>query len=446
MTDRTCLRSGDGPGDGRRNAPRLGRQVADPVIARRAISRAVESVGQSIPVERCPRFDAQPGSLRKPVTPGRAGHRRVDVLDVAIEDRRLVLVHRAVGERRGDLQARREEDADADGRVRDDPRAALPGERGDREELRDARVPHLWLDDRELRARQAHPRLVHAVPFLARGHRQAAFRRDARERVDVLGRAGRLDEPGARRRDTAGHRQRLADRILPVQIDGEVRVRAQRLAQRGHFGGDALVRHRRRVLERAKAAIAPFGGERDALGERRLRQPGDVRGHLRHARSAGQRCERDARLLRREVPQRDVDGGERVAVVAAGRAAHAHEVVQVVVDRRRVARIVPLDDRDQHVAQDRERGPRRDDAVGLAPADRAVGGLGAHDHRHVRGRIDRAVAATYDVALAVDGLAGPEGTEIGDVPRQRDRVRFDRSNRGHRRTGVRRTRNPGSTA
>src|SRR3712207_8326635 len=78
------------------------------------------------------------------------------------------------------------------------------------------------------------------------------------------------------------------------------------------------------------------------------------------------------RALAEQVPDGDVDAREAVDVVSAEEAAHPHEVVEILVDHHRLARIAPDHDRAEHLVDDRLHGLGRNDAVGFAPTDLAA--------------------------------------------------------------------------
>src|SRR5207342_2418249 len=95
----------------------------------------------------------------------------------------------------------------------------------------------------------------------------------------------------------------------------------------------------RGVLERIEAAGSEVARERHLVGERRAGKSRDVRWNRVSAMTAQELRDRLADDLAEEIPKRNVDARDGVDVEAAEVSAHAHEVVQVFLDRDGVARI-----------------------------------------------------------------------------------------------------------
>ena len=347
-------------------------------------------------------------------------------------------MHGHVGQHRGRLQAGGEEQAGADGGVRHHPQVEGLGQAADLHELGHAGVRHLGLDDGHGAALEARQRLVDAVPLLAQRHRHARLRAHARLALQVLGGAGGLDEQRVVRGQALAERERLRGVELPVQVHHQPRLRAEGGAQRGHLLGDALVRDDGGELDGIVAARVQRLGHAHALGQR---GPGQARGIGRDARvppPAQQLRQRQAGQAAVQVPHGDVQRGQRVAPEPARAVAHAHEVVQVFMDDRGLARVAPEQLRAEHVGDDLGDGARGDDAVGLAPADAAVAGGDADDDRAVHRRVEGAVAGAHDVAARHGPVPGRGRAEVGHVTRQRDDVGVDGGDAGggHRLRGV----------
>ena len=205
-----------------------------------------------------------------------------------------------------------------------------------------------------------------------------------------------------------------------MQVDHQLHVGAQRLAQRAHLVDDALLRHGRRVLEGIETAGAEFMGQLHPLRQRGTRQARHIGRDGGHALATEQFDQRLAEQLAKQIPHRDVDAGDRIHVIAAEETAHAHQVVQVLLDHHGVARVAADDDRAQHVIDDAGDRVRRHDAVGLAPAHSAIVGRDLHQHRHVGGRVDGAVALADQVAALIDALSRPERTQVRHITRDGD--------------------------
>ena len=366
------------------------------------------------------RLDAQAGAFRQREETRLAAHRGCHILQVTVEHRMLVLVHRAVRQGRRGMQAGGLEDADADAGMRDHLDVKGIGHAADLHELADAGVPHLGLDDRHAAPLQARPHLEYGTPLFAQRQRHLDGRTDLRLAFDVFRLAGSLDKIRLVGGELVDQLDRLLRGELPVQVDHEFDVRAQTLAQHPHLAHDALLRHRCSVLERIKSTRTEFAGQFQPLVERGARQARHIDRDLRHALPAQQFDDRLANQLAEQVPHRDVHAGNGVDVIATEKATHPHQVIQVLLDYHGVARVAPHDDRPQHVVDDAGDGVRGDDAVGFAPAHRAIVGSDLYQHRHVAAGVDRAVALANQVTARVDRFTGPERPEVRGIARNRD--------------------------
>ena len=161
-------------------------------------------------------------------------------------------------------------------------------------------------------------------------------------------------------------------------------------------------------------------GQLHPLRKRGTRQARHIGRDGAHALATEQFDQRLAEQLAKQIPHRDVDAGDRIHVIAAEETAHAHQVVQVLLDHHGVARVAADDDRAQHVIDDAGDRVRRHDAVGLAPAHSAIVGRDLHQHRHVGGRVDGAVALADQVAALIDALSRPERTQVRHITRDGD--------------------------
>ena len=183
--------------------------------------------------------------------------------------------------------------------------------------------------------------LVHRAPLLAQRDRHARRRGDA---------APALRCPRARtapRRNTDGTAPARSISAIasaggefPVQVDHQLRVRPERFAQRAHLGVDAVVRDGRGVLERVEAARRELVARaRPCSASVAPGRPDTYAGIASVRWPPSSFDDGLADELAEQVPQRDVDAGDRVDVVAAEEAAHAHQVVEILLDHDDVARI-----------------------------------------------------------------------------------------------------------
>ncbi len=154
-----------------------------------------------------------------------------------------------------------------------------------------------------MRARlEARPVFEHRAPLLAERERPADGARHLRLALHVLGRAGRLGEVEIVLLQPADDADRFAGGELPVQVDAEVDVRADRLAQRRHLLHDAVVRHRGGELDGPEALAHPLHREVAALLQGRLGQSRDIGGQGVVAASAEQGADGQVRRLAEQVP------------------------------------------------------------------------------------------------------------------------------------------------
>ena len=304
------------------------------------------------------------------------------------------------------------------------------GHAGDLHELAYPGMAHFGLQDGHGAALHARAHLVHGAPLLAKSQRHTDGRADLGLTLDVLGLAGRLDKIRLPGRELVDQLDRLLRRELPVQVDHQLHVRPQRLAQCAHLVDDALLRHGRRVLEGVETAGAEFMGQLHPLRQRGARQARHIGRDAGHALATEQLDQRLAEQLAKQIPHRDVNAGDRIHVVAAKEATHTHQVVQVLLDHHGVARVAADDDRAQHVVDDAGDRVRRNDAVGLAPAHGAIVGRDLHQHRHVGGRVDGSVALADQVASLVNALSRPKRTQVRHVARDGDDEGLDATDQG----------------
>ena len=204
-----------------------------------------------------------------------------------------------------------------------------------------------------------------------------------------------------------------------MQVDHQGHVWTQRPAQRAHFIDDTL-RYHRGELDGAKPLRYQLLCERDALGQGRARQARCIGWNTGAARTPEQFHDRLAGHFSREIPQRDVDACDRVGVKAPPVPPDAHQGVEIVPDRWDVHGLASDKQWAQNVADDRDDGLRRDNPVGLAPADGAVARRDLDQHRAVDGRVDGPIAAANEVTALVDLLALAQRPQIWHVSRQRD--------------------------
>ena len=285
------------------------------------------------------RNHAVPGSVRHMIVPRGAAHRCRRERQVAIEYRVLVFVVRNVAQRRCGMQARR-----PGRRRRRSWRAASPARPShepprDGAKLRDARVPHLRLHDSDAR------RGPGAIPL----RRRCAIPRRRRWGRAMRSRPWRAPRcPPARtalRRIVAGRRPArsisasasLAScRQCRSTISSTSGPSASRNAcissttpSRAIGAAYLMARNPGARIRRASATRCEH---------RRARQSRHVGGNGARCRAAEPLAQRHAFEARSKIPQRDVDGRERIDVVAAGSAAHALQVVEILPDDRCIAR------------------------------------------------------------------------------------------------------------
>ena len=135
------------------------------------------------------------------------------------------------------------------------------------------------------------------------------------------------------------------------------------------------------------------------------------------ARTPEQVDDRSSRKLACEIPQRNVDTGNRVGEESAPVAAHTHQRVKLVPDRGDIDRFSSHEQRAQHIGNDRDHRLRGDDAIRLAPANRTVV-RGDLDYRGAIGvRIDRSIASANEIASLADVLVLAQGPEIRNLAR-----------------------------
>ena len=271
------------------------------------------------------------------------------------------------------MQAGGQKDAHADGGVRHDRDPAGLGQGGDAQELGRAGMPHLRLDDRRTAAFEAQLRIVDGTPLFAQGDRRPHGARHLRLRRHLLRGHRRFREPGVVRLQAADHPDRLRRLITPVQVDADPHRRPELPAQRGELGHRSPVGHGAGELHGVEPAGAPPARDGRALGQGGCRKARDVGGDRRPPPAAEQIRERAPAEPAGQVPERDVDGGQRVEVEAAGVSPDAHQGVQVIVDGGRVERVAPDDEFAEQIVDDRRRGSGRHQTVGLAPPLGACG-------------------------------------------------------------------------
>ena len=122
-------------------------------------------------------------------------------------------------------------------------------------------------------------------------------------------RAQRLLEPAdVERLERRSHVDRVVERPRLVGIDHQVDVVAQRAAHRGDVREIALAAETDLELERAKALVAARRGE---LGRTIGIEAARIDAHARR-RAAQQAPQRLLRAARLQIPQRDVDAGDRL--------------------------------------------------------------------------------------------------------------------------------------
>ena len=223
----------------------------------------------------------------------------------------------------------------------------------------------------------------------------------------LAGRFGEIEVVGFEPADEADG---LGGFELPVQIDHDVGLGAERLAQCRHFLDDALVGNGRGELDAAKALADPFDGKVAPFLERCARQARDIGRNGRVPAPAEQARYRHAEILAGEVPERDVE--RAVAHVVVG----AQLALQVVVDLLAAFRVAAEQVRGEHDALGHRCG--RADPVGHVFAGQAVVGPDAH---RVAARLDLA-------ALLVDPVGDALGAVLGQAEVRhliRERVNLD---------------------
>ncbi len=231
------------------------------------------------------------------------------------------------GHDRGRVQARGEEQSQPDRRVRRDFDAQRVRHAGDAQELRDAGVPHLGLNIGHSVRIEAQARFIGGIPFFSRGDRDRTFARDSRETGDVLGLDRRFDEAQTIRREFRRERDGFVGRKLPMQIDHQFGIVPDAFAQRRDLLDDALATHDRVYLECVMALLLESARHCCALGDSRRGQTREISGDQFALTLAEKAPQRKAAPARPQVPQRDVEGGDRIDVKSAEASAYAHETV-----------------------------------------------------------------------------------------------------------------------
>ena len=217
---------------------------------------------------------------------------------------------------------------------------------------------------------------------------------------------------------------------LPVQIDHQFDARAKPFAQNPHLIDDTFMRNRCSVLEGIKTARFEVVCHLQACLQRGGRQARHIDRNRFHPLAAQQFDQRLIHQLAEQIPNGNVNAGNRIHVVAAKKTTHAHHVVQVFLNHHRITRVASDRHRSQYIVNDAGDGIRRHDAVGFTPADGAVFCGDLDQHRHVRVRVDGPIALADQVAAAVDGLAGAQRPEVRRLPGDGDDESFNAADFG----------------
>lgn len=259
----------------------------------------------------------------------------------------------------------------------------------------DPLMTHFRLHDRERTASDARHHIVDGSPFLADRYGRRDTRGDPGQAVDIFGAHRRFGEPQSVRFHRLDERDCLACGMGPMHVAGDAHGRTQPFAQDFHLFRDAVVGDRRCEFERRKSLCLPGRGEFCAFGARILRQPGDICRDTIAPLPAEKLADRQSREFAGQIPQGDVDRSERIDVKAAGIAAHPHEVVQIVMDRRRIEGVAANREIRKEIIDDLHRGAWGNQPVGLAPSDGTILGLNAHEHAAIECRIDGPVGLAH---------------------------------------------------
>ena len=110
-------------------------------------------------------------------------------------------------------------------------------------------------------------------------------------------------------------------------------------------------------------------------------EPRDVAGDGIVTRAAEQTRHRLSPRLAADVPDGDVDRGDRIEQETAGMTADAHRRIQAAPQTLRCERVFADGERPEQHLDDRARDLRTDRRLRFAPPDDAVGRLDADEHR-----------------------------------------------------------------
>src|SRR5690606_20837756 len=129
--------------------------------------------------------------------------------------------------------------------------------------------------------------------------------------------------------------------------------------------------------------------------------------------------------LSRDVPKRDIDGSKCIDIKAARIAAHAHQVIEIVMDGSRIRGIAANGEIGKQVINDGDDRTRGDQPISLAPAGHSVPRPDAHQHAAVEGRIDSLVALADEIATRIRLFSRTRCAEIGRLTRYRESENLD---------------------
>ena len=270
------------------------------------------------------------------------------------------------GQRRADMN-RRDEARPEIGRMRRDLGAVRLRQRDDLLHRRDAadlgdarlHVVHLGAPDQRFEIR-------HRAAALAGRDRDAAFGAHPRHAVVVLGRPYRLLEPEeVVRRHALGHRNGFVGCPGTIGVDHQLDLGADDAARRRHFGlGDLVQLDARITLLKGVRGVAL-----DEVGLA-VAQQARIDRHALGGLAAQHAIERLAGDLAGDIPQRDVEAGQRIGDRPVARRI-VELALQVAHQAADVARIAAERERRHQIG---ERSPRRRagaEPESLAPADDA---------------------------------------------------------------------------